>query len=182
MVEIYINNTLLDTEGSETFPLNYSIADIRNPEKRTQSFSKTISLPSTKVNDKLFTHAFDVNRSGGYDANSKAACLVLQDNIEVFNGNAQLKKIKQDSVRKYGYEVVIFGKLSNIFFDMGRGKLEDLDFSEFNHDYTKANQVNSWDTSIIQNGTGTAFELGNGYVYPLIDYGYSSNQEDYKVN
>lgn len=182
MVEIYINDTLLDLpEEGVAFPLNYSIADIREPAKRQQSFSKTVTLPSSKTNDKLFTHAFNVNRSGGYNPNTKATCLVLQDSVEIFNGYARLIKIKQDAVRKYNYDVEIYGKLSNIFFDFAKDKLGSLDFSEFNHDYTKANQANSWDTSIIQNSTATPFEYGNGYVYPLIDYGYSSNQVDYKV-
>lgn len=182
MVEIYIDNTLLDMpEEGVNFPLNYSIADIKQPDKRQQSFSKTIVLPSTKTNDKLFTHAFDVNRSGGYNANRKASCLVIQDGVEVFNGYARLAKIKQSAVRKFSYEVVIYGKLSNIFFDIGKDKLGSLDFSEFNHEYTKENQENSWDTSIIENSSAVAFEYGNGYVYPLIDYGYSANQVDYKV-
>ena len=77
---------------------------------------------------------------------------------------------------------MIYGKLANIFIDIGKDKLSDLDFSEFNHNYTQANQSNSWDTSIIQNSTATPFEYGNGYVYGLIDYGYSANQVDYKVN
>ena len=54
MVEIYINNTLLDVPADGVnFPLNYSIADIKEPEKRKQSFSKTIVLPSTKTNKVL---------------------------------------------------------------------------------------------------------------------------------
>ena len=183
MVEIYISGTLLDTSDEVTFPLNYSIADIKEPEKRKQSFSKTITLPSSKTNDKLFTHAFNVNRSGGYNPNIKAECRVLENGIEIFNGNARLTQIHQKGKeRKFNYDVVIYGKLTNLFFDMGRAKLEELDLSEFNHDYTRTNQSNSWATSIIQNGSGVAFEYGNGYVYPLIDYGYSTNQIDFKVN
>lgn len=182
MVEIYINNTLLDLpEEGVAFPLNYSIADIREPEKRKQSFSKTIVLPSSKTNDKLFTHAFNVNRNGGYNANLKADCLILDNGVQVFQGYARLKKIVQSKTRDFNYEVVVYGKLSNIFFDFAKDKLGSLDFSEFNHEYTKTNQANSWDTSIIENSSAVAFEYGNGYVYPLIDYGYSSNQIDYKV-
>jgi len=181
VVEIYIDNTLLDTSDAVAFPLNFSIADIREPSKRQQSFSKTISLPSSDANNKLFTHAFNVNRSGGYNPNLKADCLVLQDSIEVFKGSAQLKKVTQKGSKIYGYDIVIYGKLSNIFFDIARGKLSELDFSEFDHAYTKTNQDNSWDTSIIENAGSVAFALGNGYVYPLIDYGYSTNQVDFKV-
>ena len=52
MTEIFVNNTLLDISEGFSIPLNYSIADIRNPENRNTSYSKTITLPATKNNNK----------------------------------------------------------------------------------------------------------------------------------
>ena len=46
MTEIVINNTSLDVYKDIPISLNYSIADIRNPDKRNTSFSKTITLPT----------------------------------------------------------------------------------------------------------------------------------------
>jgi len=51
--------------------------------------------------------------------------------------------------------------------------------SEYDHNYTRTNQVNSWATSIIKNGSAYVnFSSGNptgeGYVYPLADYGYNN--------
>jgi hypothetical protein len=53
------------------FSFNYGVADIRNPEKRSTEYSKTIKVPSLlKSNDALFGHIYDVNISNPYDANT----------------------------------------------------------------------------------------------------------------
>jgi hypothetical protein len=66
------------------------------------------------------------------------------------------------------YEIALFGELGGFVSKLGNSKLENLDFSAYNHTYTGANIVNSWDTV-----------NGSGYFYPLIDYGLVST---YKQN
>ena len=41
----------LDVDGSVAAPLTFSVCDVRDPSKRTGSFSKTITLPGTKNNN-----------------------------------------------------------------------------------------------------------------------------------
>jgi hypothetical protein len=64
MVEVIVNSTILDLSDDIPLALNLSIADIREPEKRQQSFSKTITVPASDTNNKLFTHAFNVSLRG----------------------------------------------------------------------------------------------------------------------
>jgi hypothetical protein len=66
------------------------------------------------------------------------------------------------------YEVALFGELGGFFSKLGANKLTDLDFSAYNHTYNYTNIVNSWDNA---NG-------GQGYYYPLIDYGNTSPATD----
>jgi hypothetical protein len=141
------------------FSFNYGVADIRNPEKRSTEYSKTIKCPSTKSNDALFGHIYDVNISNPYDANTsnidvnfnpnkKADARVIADGVEVMAGVVQLRKIIQKG-HAYTYEVVFIGKLLNIFSVLGDKKLNDvdenalplIDFSDLNHDYTYQNIV-----------------------------------------
>jgi hypothetical protein len=44
-----------------------------------------------------------------------------------------------------------------------------------------AEQVNSWDTSIVIAGAPVAFALGTGYVYPYVDYGDSNDEDIFDV-
>ena len=178
MVEVRIEGYRLDVFEGFDFSFNYGVADIRNPEKRSTEYSKTIKCPATKSNDELFGHIYDVNISNNYDANisnisvnfnpnKKAEARVIADGVEVMAGVVQLRKIVQKG-HAYTYEVVFIGKLLNIFSVLGDKELSGvdesnvnyLDFSEFDHYYTYQNQVDSWSAPV-----------GDGYVYPLIDWG-----------
>jgi hypothetical protein len=74
------------------------------------------------------------------------------------------------------YEGALFGELSGLMSQISNKKLEDLDFSTYDHAWTHTNISNSWDNT-----------PGSGYFYPLIDYGLYretdivANQGDYNV-
>ncbi len=74
------------------------------------------------------------------------------------------------------YEGALFGELSGLMAEISNKKLEDLDFSAYDHAYTHENISASWDNT-----------PGSGYFYPLIDYGLYretdivANQGDYNV-
>jgi hypothetical protein len=57
-----------------------------------------------------------------------------------------------------------------------------MNWQELDHDYTRVNQENSWDTSYIRGGIVTPFALGEGYVYPMINYGNDTDINVYNVN
>jgi hypothetical protein len=197
MTEVYINNTLVDIKEDLPIPLNYAIADLKSPDKRNTSFSKTIVLPGSKVNNELFSHIYDISKEAlvsgtgkinftpDFNPNLKAKCQIYTDSLLQFNGFVQLLKINKDE-EKIEYEVAVFGSLANLFTELEGLKLENLDLSEYNHIFNKANQKNSWDTSIIKDGSAYVNfsggnPIGEGYVYPLIDYGYDQSQSIYKV-
>jgi len=181
--EIYINNKQVDLIEGVSMPLNFNIADVRDPANRNASYSKTISIPATKANNLLFTNIFEVNKevyttdatvnfSPDFNPNLKASCLIYIDSILQLKGTAQLLNIVRDGDAMM-YEVAVVGEANNLFKDIGANKLTDLDFSRFNHAYTKANIINSWDTSIKINNATIPFAYGSGYVYPMIDLGYT---------
>ena len=192
MVEVRIEGRRLDVFEGFDFSFNYGVADIRNPEKRSTEYSKTIKCPATKNNDELFGHIYDVNISNDYDANTsnisvnfnpnkKAEARVISDGVEVMAGVVQLRKVIQKG-HAYTYEVVFIGKLLNIFSILGDKELNGLDedgnpyidFSDLNHVYNYTNITDSWN-------------FNRDYVYPLIDWAYSfdynpSGQRIYRVN
>jgi len=178
VVEVRIEGRRLDVFEGFDFSFNYGIADIRNPEKRSTEYSKTIKCPATKNNDELFGHIYDVNISNNYDANTtnisvnfnpnkKAEARVIADGVEVMAGVVQLRKIVQKG-HAYTYEVVFIGNLLNIFSVLGDKELNGvdengnpyIDFSDLNHAYNYANITSSWNFT-------------DDYVYPMLDNGTS---------
>ena len=60
MIELYINNTLVDIDqgSNDSFSilLQKTRTDYTNPTIVKNSFTKTVSLPGTDNNNKLFNH------------------------------------------------------------------------------------------------------------------------------
>ncbi len=164
--------------------LTFSIKDIQQPDKVKSSFSKTIKLAGSKaINDKL-NFIFEVNSDSTFNPNLKLDAVYYQNDIAVFNGFIQLKDIHKKDYNQVEYSVVLFGETANIFRELGNKFLNDsgMNWSQLDHDYTRAIQENSWDTSYILNGAVEPFALGSGYVYPMINYGNDTNINVYNVN
>lgn len=150
-------------------PLNFTIADIRTPETRQGSYSKTISIPGSKQNNKLLGHIFDINIGDcTFNPKIKTPARLYINDIPQLTGYMQLLKIKKLDNYKIEYEVAIFGKSSNIFLEIGDGLLTDLNYNEFDHLYSRDEQEGSWTQDYTY-----------GYVYPLIDYGFDTDINKY---
>lgn len=180
-MKIYIENKQLDiTQGLESL-LTFAIDDIKDFGARNTTFSKTIVLPGTANNNSLFGNIFDARVSNPYDSTSdnvstnfnasvQAECFIFQNNIQIFKGTLRvLQIIVQDGFIEY--ECAVFGELGGLIATIGSNKLEDLDFSAYNHTFNYTNVVNSWDNA-----------GGSGYYYPLIDYGtYSTAKHNWQL-
>ena len=178
----------VDLTESVSLPITKTIIDIREPEKRQSDYSKTITLPGTSNNNKIFNHIFKLDRSTinetsinyqpDFNPNLKVDAILYRSGIPQITGYLQLNNIKRTD-GDIEYEVIIIGKFANMFQDLGEKNLNELDLSAYSHDWTRDNIVNSWATSIIKNNaTYVNFNVsgvpnGEGYVYPLIDRGNS---------
>jgi hypothetical protein len=180
ITEMFIEGQQVDVSEYLSTLITYAIDDIKDFSSRNTSFSKTIVLPGTARNNKIFGNIFEMESANPYDdalpnvltnfnAAKSAGCYIFQDNIQVFKGVVRLLEIIVDRGRKE-YEVAVFGELGGFVSALGNKKLEDLDFSAHNHNYTLANITASWDN----------YNAGSGYYYPLIDYGnYSAGKHDW---
>lgn len=142
----------LDLYDDVAIPLNYTIVDVREPDKRKTNFSKTIRLPGTKNNNRIFNHVYEISGSSKFNPNLRTEVIILQNGVQVMRGNMQLKNIVRFNNDDLEYEVIITGDFTSLFADIGITKLSDLDFSEYNHFWTKSNIQNSWNNNIQRNG------------------------------
>jgi hypothetical protein len=182
--EVYIEGYRLDITTEISALLNFAIDDIKDFSSRSTTWSRTIVLPGTANNNRLFGHIFQVGQSNNYDsgqpnvgynfnAAKSAPCIVFQDQIQAFKGVLRLLQmnISNGFQGRVEYEVSVFGSLVGLNSALSGALLEDLDFSAYDHIYNDANIVASWDNP-----------GGSGYYYPLIDYGtYSTNKHDWDI-
>lgn len=172
LTKIYINNEQIDLTDEVSIPLNFNIADIREPEKRSTTWSKTVVLPGTTFNNQLFSNIWNVNAvinstgtnnfTPNFNPNLKAIAEITYNEATQFKGICQLLNVNVTDKYEIQYEVAFFGELQNVYQFFNNKYLRDLDFSEYNHKYTLYNQQLSWNNT-------------NGYVYPMIDYGFQIN-------
>jgi hypothetical protein len=175
MIELLVNGNRVDLGEGVDIALNKSIADIRNPEQRSADFTKTITIPGTSHNNKVFNHIFDVANdiigSGQYNPdfnpNKKADCILLVDGMPQISGFIRLTEIIANNDR-YEYNCTIHGEGANLFTDLENAKLNELDFSEYNHTCNIINIKDSWDNQIYIDGSPEAFEYGRGYVWTQV--------------
>ena len=147
MVRIQLSTGYLDVKEGTSFPLNFSVGDIRDISKRTGNFSKTITLIGNNNNNTLLNHYYDVNiQAGTFNINTLTSCDVIQDGIPVMtNATLQLINIKKSQLtsayeQMVEYEVLIKEDRGTFFTDISNKYLTDLDFSDLDH-YVDANVV-----------------------------------------
>lgn len=181
MYDLYIEKQRADINQTLSIQLSYAIDDIRQWGTRNTSFSKSITLPGTNKNNKLFGHVLTNSGANPYSTavpniniNFNPAdislCEIRMSGLLVLKGIFRLTGYRLLN-GVYEYDGIVFGELGGFANAIGNKRLEDLDFSEYDHVYNVTNIQNSWD--VIN---------GSGYYYPLIDYGtYSTNKIDYDV-
>lgn len=179
--ELYIENFAADLTADINSLLTFAIDDIKDFSSRQTTFSKTIVLPGTSGNNRLFGHVFQVGQSNDYVSSSpnvgynfnaakSADCIIFQDQMQTFKGVLRLLQVNIIKGR-FEYEVSVFGKMAGLNVALSSALLEDLDFSAYNHVYNDTNIVSSWDNP-----------GGSGVYYPLIDYGtYSPLKHDWDI-
>jgi hypothetical protein len=190
MIEIIAEGLQLEVGGDLQILITRQIADIREPEKRKSDWSKSFTLPGTKVNNKFFNAFFEVGKStiGGniqqisdFKVNKKAQCVIIAHGMEQLRGFLRLTEVTVKGTNDIEYVCTVHGETADLFTNIKDLKLSDLDFSEYNHVLNRTNVINSWDTEIIVDGTGVTFEKGRGYVYAQMfpkreTKGYNSNE------
>jgi len=179
--EIYIEDQLIDLLKDIGTDFTYSIDDVKDFGSRNTSFSRTISIPATARNNQIFGFAFEINMAHehnmdlpnvntNFSASQAAKCEVYIDRIQIFKGVIRILEMVSDKGATE-YQCAVFGELGGFITELGNRRLEDLDFSEYNHTWNVTSIQNSWDTV-----------NGSGYFYPLIDYGdVSTNKDDFSV-
>lgn len=183
MIRLFVNDIELDLSEDIIFPLTYSQADAKNPNKRKRNSSKTIELPGTRVNNKFFSSAYDLNISDIYgdligfdfDPTLRYPCVVTRNGSIIFRGACNLTKVVTKKGVTNGrinvFTVILYSELADVFQALGDLKVSELGWSAYDHTLSVANIAASWSAA-----------TGSGYWYPLIDFGFNNDPLLYLTN
>ena len=180
MINVFINGVNCPTVNDDSVLITKSIVDIENPEQKQIDYSKGFLIQNTAAVSTLFGMIFEVNKeiqntsttnfNTDFNPNLKAKCVIMNDNAVIISGFCQMIDIVILDGNKIAYNINCYASIGNFFNDIKNLKLSDIDFSDLNHAWTKANITASWTPT-----------LGVGYVYPMINYGLTGNYTTVKV-
>lgn len=172
MVRIQLSDGYLDVKEGTSFPLNFSIGDIRDLTKRTGTFSKTITLVGSKNNHNLLGHHYDVNiQEGTFNINTITKCTVLQNDVPIMeDALLQLVNVRKSQMtdayeQMVEYDVLVKDTQCEFYTAITNKELTDLDFTDLNHTFSAADIIASFDNTVSD---------GFKYVFPYSSTG--SNQ------
>ena len=184
---LVVNGYELDLSESIAVPLNLSITDVKEPEKRKRSFSKTLTLEGTSNNMAFFIAAYsldvNINESTNiqFKPNLRYDCEFFKNDLRIFKGKFKLNEVKILN-GNYSFDCNLISETVDIFAKLKDKKLNELNWSEYDHTLTRENVIKSWNESIklntVNNRNFGADSRGYqpksyGYIYPLVDYGYN---------
>lgn len=186
MTRLFIEDKEMDIDKELVNRITYAIDDLEKLDSKATSFTKTIVLPGTANNNKLLGNIFDFNNSNfttdgapnveyNFNAARTAKCRNECNGLLQIKGVFRLLEIVYDG-GQVEYECSVFGELGGLMSKIGNLRLEDLDFSAYDQNWTNANIVASWDSG----------NTGAGVYYPLVDIGqvstgtYGTAKKDYQ--
>jgi len=178
--QIFINNEELDLMNDIDTEFTFAIDDIADFGSKNTTYSKTINIAGSAQNNKVFGYIFDLANSNftneslpnvnyNFNASQVAPCRIFVDGIQIFKGVLRLLEVVITG-QAVEYQCNVYGDLGGFMSALGNKRLEDLDFSEYDEDWTVANITASWDNI-----------NASGVYYPLIDYGnVTTNNTDFQ--
>jgi len=196
--ELYINGRLIDINEALPFPFTYNISDVKDLSSRKGNKSKTITLPGTANNCALMASVYLTSSREkiitavesqflDFDPSIKSTCQYYSNGLLVFEGIAQLLECKCSN-GVWSFEISMVSNQIDYIALMKKIKINELDFSEYDHICDETIVSETWNGFNQINGVQTTIQsgadwLGIGYYYGLIDYGYTrASANTFKIN
>lgn len=190
VVQNQVTNELqeLDTFGNENINLTLQVDDVRDIESKNASYSKDFNLPATKNNNKFFEHYYNVDRyKTNFNVYKNVKAFLYSEDVLVLEGFLRLLNVV-DKDTEVTYNVVLFNDVANIIETLADATINDLDFTDIDHELTPTNIIQSWFGLTVLSAGGTTDKV----FYPLINDGQiyvdaenlymRSYQENYILN
>lgn len=159
----------IDLTDDIDVPLTFLVADVREPAKRNASKSRTVTIPATKNNNLFFNHIYEIGGDGTFNPNKKVKCAIYNDGLLQFEGICKLDYINRQSngINNYtpqSYDITLLGSIADLFYEIGDTLISELDYSEYDHTYSRAEQRRSWYNGIIKYGSVYANVMNGSFL------------------
>ena len=125
-LQLYIGTERVDLFKDETVSFTQTIQNVKDIQKIFTEFSKTFSLPASSVNQKIFSHYYNFDIQGGFDARNKVAAKIELNTIPFKEGFIKLEGVDLKNNVAHTYRITFFGNTINLVDVLGDDQLSRL--------------------------------------------------------
>ena len=129
-LQLYIEGQRVDLFKDETVSITQTIQNVKDIAKIFTTFTKTFSVPASKVNNKLFKHYYNYDITNGFDARIKKSASIELNTVPYKDGKIRLEGVDLKNNVAHTYRITFFGNTVELPDIIGDDKLGSLPFSD----------------------------------------------------
>lgn len=134
-IELYIEGQRVDMFKDESISITQSIQNVKDISKIFTDFTKTFSVPASKVNNKIFKHYYNFDIQNGFDGRTKKDAVIELNTLPFRNGKIKLEGVDLKNNIPHTYKITFFGSTVTLKDLLGEDKLQSLDLTSYNQVY-----------------------------------------------
>ena len=124
-IELYLGDEAVEFNADPKILFNYKITDATNPTAIKNSFSKSVTINGTPINNDIFGNIWDLSRVQNYEGNirtgfnpqKKTPFTIYVDGSIYESGYAKLDSITKKN-NQITYTLTLFGGIGELFFNL----------------------------------------------------------------
>ena len=122
-MELYINEQLIETDPTISFPLTKQFADLTSPSDIITEYSKQIKVPMSATNDRVLRNMKSLDSTsewlGDVDPTRRLPFRLVYNNCDIMSGYCRVASIVRRGDSGY-YNIVLYGELGRVFRELRR--------------------------------------------------------------
>ena len=115
-IHLYINGTEVELGSTPEILYNWAIDDVMNPSAVKNTYSKSVKIPGTENNNKIFSSIWNLS-STSFNAGKKTGFSIYIDDELYETGYARLDNFTRNN-NKIEYSISLFGGLGSFFYSL----------------------------------------------------------------
>ena len=115
-LHLYIEGNEVDLQSSPQILFNYAVDEVANPSVVKNTYSKSIELPGTERNNRIFQSIFSLDQAG-WNGGKKINFQIFVDNELYEEGYCRLDKVRKQ-LNGNSYTISLFGGLGSAFYTL----------------------------------------------------------------
>ena len=174
MIELYIDGKRADIAQDSDIKITYQSADVKEPTAIKNSFSKSLNLDGTPVNNSIFGHCYrlDINilesdslNGVNFDPRKRVPFDLINNGEIIESGYIKLNTVSVEG-GKVKYNITLYGSLGDFFYNLAYNEdgeqltLADIYFGFDDaqgkrlteSEETKDRNIIKWDADFIKDG------------------------------